>query len=78
MNMFRQLKHNARVRRAIEYLRTHPEDEPAAKAILASTHVLDAKNAREAAEIAGGRKLTDEEWSVFGPRWERAWYAIVR
>jgi hypothetical protein len=76
--MFRQMKHKARVRRAIDYLREHPEDEPAVKAILSSTYVLDAKNAREAAEITGGRKVTDEEWRTYGTRWERAWYAIVR
>lgn len=76
--MFRKMKHNARTRRAIEYLRNHPEDEAAVKAILSSTYILDARSAREVAQSTGGRAMTEEERHVFGPRWERAWYAIVR
>jgi len=34
---------------------------------------LGAESAREAAEITGGRKLSDEEWEKYKEVWERNW-----
>nr|WP_312967784.1 hypothetical protein [Brucella intermedia] len=76
--MFEGLKRKARMNRAIEYLRQHPEDEPAVKIILASVDLLNSGSARTCAEISAQRRFTDDEWRDFGPRWERAWYYIIR
>lgn len=63
--------------RADNYLRAHPEDEPAVEAIVAAVEAFGIGTAREAAEITAGGPLSDAEWAQFGPRWERAWRAIV-
>jgi hypothetical protein len=63
--------------RAIEYVRRFPDDEPAAKAIIVARQTLAVDSAREAAEITFGRAMSDEEWATYGPRWQRAWDAIV-
>ena len=68
---------SARQRRAIDYLKRHPEDEPAVKAIIAAVEILHQNDPREAASSAFGRWLTEEEWAAVRPKWERAWYFIV-
>jgi hypothetical protein len=75
--LFDWLRRKRRMRRATDYLRAHPEDEPAAKAIYITVEFLGATSARQVAEITAGRPLSDEEWTEFGPRWERAWVAIM-
>ena len=41
--------------------------------MIAAAKLLHAKTAREAAEIAKGRRLNDAEWSRYGPAWEERW-----
>jgi hypothetical protein len=74
--MFAWLERWVRNRRAQKYAAAHPDDLPAAQAIVAGLN-LEAQSAREVAEMVAGRPLTSEEWARFGHRWERAWKAIV-
>lgn len=79
--MFKWLDRRKRERLTTEYLRSHPEDEPAVQAIYMSVEMLgreNVTNARQVAEMLAKRPMSDEEWSKFGPRWERAWYFIMR
>jgi hypothetical protein len=41
--------------------------------MIAAGKFLRAKTAREAAEMAKGRPLTDAEWATHGPAWEARW-----
>jgi hypothetical protein len=82
--VWRWLERRARERRAKDYLRLYPHDEPAVRSILgipASGLGIPAsgcpESAREAAEIANGRKLSEAEWASYARRWERVWDAIV-
>ena len=65
-------------RRAGAYLKAHPEDEPVVEFILRVEGLLTVNSARELAQLAMDRKLSEDEWARWGPRWERAWTAIVR
>ena len=71
------LERRARERRAKNYLRLYPRDEPAARSILSILASSRPESAREAAEIANGRKLSEAEWASHANRWERVWDAIV-
>jgi predicted transcriptional regulator len=75
--MWDWFKKRARERRARRYLATHSEDEVAAEAILGTLESLSADTARDVAEMVAGRKLTDEQWKRFGPRWQRTWDAVI-
>ena len=66
----------ARSKRTVRYLEKYPNDEPAVQIILIGLE-LGAVSAREAAEMGAGREISDEEWSKFGERWERAWASIA-
>jgi len=56
------LERRSRERRATNYLRLYPRDEPAVRAILNILASSDRpESAREAAEIANGRKLSEAE-----------------
>ena len=66
-----------RKRRAMNYVRAYPRDEPAARAIYITAGSMGVSSARQVAEITAGRPLTDEEWVQVRPRWERAWVAIM-
>jgi hypothetical protein len=68
---------SSRERRAIAYLGEFPEDEPAVIAILSSIELFAPRGPREAFEMLAGRASTDQEWSEFKPRWERAWKTII-
>lgn len=57
-----------------------PDQDPdeAKRAEIAKTYIkaakkLKAKTPREAAEIATGRALTDDEWDAIRQHWERHW-----
>ena len=65
------------MRRAKNYLRLYHRDEPAVRAILGALSSLSPKSARDAAEIANGRALSEAEWASYANRWERAWDAIA-
>ena len=68
---------HARQRRAAEFLKRFPEDHVAVFSMLtAAEFFFRPRNAREAAEITVGRKLSDAEWHEFGPRWEWIWSHI--
>jgi hypothetical protein len=69
--MWRWLERRSRLRRAKSYLRLYPRDEPAVRGILAALDSLHPKNARDAAEIANGRELSEAEWASYANRWER-------
>jgi len=43
------------------------------KAAIEAAKMLGAQSAREAAAKTLRRGITDQEWSVAGERWERAW-----
>jgi hypothetical protein len=60
--MWRWLERRSRLRRARNYLRLYPRDEPAVRGLLAALDSLHPKNARDAAEIANGRELSEAEW----------------
>jgi hypothetical protein len=62
-------------RRAMDHARRYPEDTLVVQSVL---DAIDgrASNAREAAELALGRKLEDADWSAMCQRWERPWDAI--
>jgi len=75
--MWRWLERRSRTRRAKNYLRLYPRDEPAVRAILDALASFRPESARHAAEIADGRELSEAEWASYANRWERAWYAIV-
>ena len=75
--MWRWLERRSRTRRAKNYLRLYPRDEPAVRGILAALDTSHPKSARDAAEITNGRKLSDAEWASYANRWERVWYAIA-
>jgi hypothetical protein len=65
------------LRRARNYLRLYPRDEPAVRGILAALDSFHPGCARDAAEIANGRELAEAEWASHATRWERAWDVIV-
>lgn len=73
--MWQFVQRFTRKRRALRYAKAFPGDLPAVQAVLLALE-LNAKNAREAAEILAGRALTDREWSAVSPRWERTWQAV--
>jgi hypothetical protein len=75
--MWRWLERRLRLRRARNYLRLYPRDEPAVRAILGALETLRLECARDAAEIANGRELSEAEWASHANRWERAWDAIA-
>jgi hypothetical protein len=75
--MWGWLERRALKRRAHNYLRLYPRDEPAVRSILAILASHRPESARDAAEIANGRKLSEAEWASYANRWERAWHAIV-
>ena len=70
-------KDGSRLRRAKNYLRLYPRDEPAVRGILTALNSFHPKNARDAAEIANGRELSEAEWASYANQWERAGYTIV-
>jgi hypothetical protein len=68
----------ARQQRAAEFLKRFPEDQLAVFGMLAAAEFLfGPRNAREAAEMTVGRKLSDDEWIEFGTRWEWIWSHIT-
>jgi hypothetical protein len=71
------LQRRSRLRRAKNYLRHYPRDLPAVRTILRALESQRLEDAREVAEIANGRQLSEAEWVSQAPRWERAWDAIV-
>jgi hypothetical protein len=71
------LERKARERRARNYLRLYPRDEPAVRSILSTLVSGRPESARVAAEMANGRKLAEAEWASHANRWERVWNAIV-
>ena len=75
--MWRWLERRTRVRLAKNYLRLHPRDEPAVRAILGALASFRPESARHAAEITNGRELSEAEWASYANRWERVWNAIV-
>ena len=75
--MWGWLEKRARERRAKNYLRLYPRDKPAVQSILTILATGRPESAREAAEIANGRKLSEAEWASYANRWERAWDAIL-
>ena len=75
--MWRWLERRSRARRAKNYLRLYPRDEPAVRAILGALTSFRPESARHAAEIANGRELSEAEWASYANRWERVWNAIV-
>jgi hypothetical protein len=76
LNWFRAKR---RERRALNYLRMHPEDEPLVMALLTSSNLKPNLTAREAAQALIGKPLSDVQWSHYQSRWrwERTWTAIV-
>lgn len=74
--MFGYFAKKARHRRAAKYIEAHPEDQPAAQAVVTILDELAPKSAREVAEMTVARPLTDAEWRKIGPQWKRAWNAI--
>ena len=64
--MWRWLERRSRLRRAKNYLRLYPRDQPAVRGILAALDSLHPKNARDAAEIGNGRELSEAEWGFIG------------
>ena len=75
--MWGWLERRARERRAKNYLRLYPRDEPAVRSILSTLASGRPESARVAAEMANGRKLSEAEWASHANRWERVWNAIV-
>jgi len=75
--MFRYLKRERLERRAADYLRIHPEDEPAVKATYFALMTLAPKSAWEVASLTAGRELSSAEWEAYAPRWERVWTFMV-
>ena len=75
--MWGWLERKARERRAKNYLRLYPRDEPAVQSILTILASRRPESARDVAEMANGRKLSEAEWASYANRWERAWRAIV-
>jgi hypothetical protein len=71
------LERRARERRAKNYLRLYPRDEPAVRSILSTLASGRPESARDAAEMANARKLSETEWASHANRWERVWNAIV-
>jgi hypothetical protein len=57
-------------------LRSPPADQAdeVADQLIEAGKYLGAKTPREAAEIAMGRPLTDEEWGRCADAWVRRWY----
>jgi hypothetical protein len=74
----RWLQRHGHRRRAVEYLRVHPEDEPAVNAILVAMETLGHKSAREIAQVTAAREISEVEWATYGPRWERAWNFVMK
>ena len=74
LNWFRAKR---RERRALNYLRMHPEDEPLVLAFLTRCNLKPNLTAREAAQSLIGRPLSDVQWSQSRWRWERIWTAIA-
>ena len=78
--MWGWFERKSREKRARNYLKAYPDDEPAVEMILFNLDTFGlkiVKSARQVAETASGRKMSNAEWASFGPRWERAWAAIV-
>ena len=75
--MWRWLERRSRTRRAKNYLRLYPRDEPAVRAILDALASFRPESARHAAEIANGRELSEAEWASHANQWERVWNAIA-
>ena len=75
--MWGWLEKRARERRAKNFLRLYPRDEPVVQSLLIILASRRAESARDAAEIANGRKLAEAEWLSYANRWERAWRAIA-
>jgi len=76
LNWFRT---KSRERRALKYLRTHPEDERLVMAFLTYCNLKPNLTAREAAQALLGRPFSDVQWSHYQSRWrwERIWTAIA-
>jgi hypothetical protein len=75
--MFNWFARKSRERRAQAYLRSYPDDAVAVEAILVIVETLNPKNARHLASMVAGREISDVDWGQVGPRWERAWRAII-
>jgi hypothetical protein len=77
--MWGWLERRARERRAKNFLRLYPRDEPALfEPFRVSSSVGSAFwHYGDAAEMTNGRKLAEAEWASYANRWERAWRAIV-
>ena len=78
--MLRWLAKRRRNRRAIEYIKLFPQDEPAAFGILSIVEMfgVKGKTARVVAQMIAGREVPDSEWAEVGYRWQRAWDYIFR
>lgn len=63
-----------RLRRLLLGPPANPAEQITDDFILAAKKV-GAKSPREAAEIAQGRRLTDEEWGKCAEVWQRRWYS---
>jgi hypothetical protein len=77
--MLRWFRTKRRERRALNYLRMHPEDEPLVMALLTSCNIKPNLTAREAAQALLGKPFSDVQWSYYQSRWrwERIWVAIA-
>ena len=77
--MLKWFRAKRRERRALNYLRMHPEDEPLVMALLTSSNLKPNLTAREAAQALIGKPLSDVQWSHYQSRWrwERIWTAIA-
>jgi hypothetical protein len=71
------LERRARERRAKNNLPLYPRNEPAVRSMLSTLAPGRPESARDAAEMANGRKLSEAEWASHANRWERVWNAIV-
>ena len=75
--MLNPFRTKARERRVDEYLKSFPDDDPAVQAIIFAADTVNATSPREAAEVLAGWEMSDDEWGRVGPRWERAWSAVI-
>ncbi len=62
--------------RAQSHLKDHPEDEASVTLMMRLVGVLPIEGPRQLAQMAAGRALPDEEWTLIAPRWERPWVAL--
>lgn len=70
--MFEFLKRRRLTKRGDAYLKMYPADEPAVQAIVVTVLFWGPRPAREIAEMLAKRRLTENEWAEYGPRWQRA------